>query len=374
MSIDSAQNQVQAWIESTTGERFSGSFADSLRNGVTLCNFINALRPNTILTINKYNAAFRQMQNIDNFLTVVGKLGVADSDRFRAEDLFYENNIPKVVLTLVAFANAARDKFPNNVDASGLDELRSYASSSHKTDGKVRVVDSGLSIFETGMKKAQTEASNVNRTNDRLVKKDMQEHQSSHELGFTESDMVTKQIMITNAKRSGQDLIIRSKETAVASSDLGMIDQGHLGHQIMISDAKGRKMDNIIRTKDQAVVTGELAFAEADRQSKQAMISDAKGRHMDNIIRSKDEHVISNELAFAEADRQSKQAMISDARGRHMDNIIRTKDKGAISSDLGLLDSNASAHQRLISEANEERLDHIIKQGDVGSDDISYDD
>jgi len=250
--------------------------------------------------------------------------------------LHYENNIPKVVLGLAAFAVATEGKFSQSsgVSASGLDDLREFASSSHKADGKVRVVDSGLGLFESGMKKFQIEASNVNRTNDRLVKKDMQEHQGT-ELTFAEADRQSKQAMISSAKMSGQDLIIRSKDVAVASS--------------------------------------ELMFAEADRQSKQAMISDAKGRHMDNIIRTKDEAVVSSELAFAEADRQSKQAMISDAKGRHMDNIIRTKDKGAVSSELGFIDSHHSAHQNLISEANSEKLDHIIHQGDAGGD-ISLDD
>jgi hypothetical protein len=331
----SYERDIQSWIENVTKTPFSGSFADHLRNGVVLCNLVNALRPNTILTINKYNAAFRQMQNVDNFLKVLEKLGISEADRFKTEDLFYENNIPKVVLTLALFAIAARDKFnsANNVDASGIEDLRAHALGTQK-DGKVRVVDTGLSLFETGMKKAQTEASNVNRTNDRLVRKDMQEHAASGELGFIESDMVIKQTMITSAKRSGQDLIIRSK--------------------------------------DVAVVSGELGFAEADRQSKQAMISDAKGRHMDNIIRSKDVAVVSGELGFAEADRQSKQAMISDARGRHMDNIIRTKDEAAVSNDLGFIDQHAVDKQRLFSDANQ-RMDHIIKQGDV-SDDISYDD
>jgi hypothetical protein len=330
----SAESQVQEWIESVTKQPFSGGFEEHLRNGVVLCNLVNGLRPNTITTINKYNAAFRQMQNIDNFLKVVEKLGVAEADRFKTEDLYYGNNIPKVVLTLVLFAQAAREKFnnSNNVNADA-ESLRDAAAGSQKSDGKKRDVDTGLSLFETGMKKAQIEASGVNRQNDRLVRKDMQEHAASGELGFVESDMVIKQTMITSAKRSGQDLIIR--------------------------------------TKDVAIVSNELAFAEADRQSKQAMISDAKGRHMDNIIRSKDTAVVSNELGFAEADRQSKQAMISDAKGRHMDNIIRTRDEAVVSNDLGLIDSNAADHQRLVSDANK-RLDQINRQTDTG--DVNFDD
>jgi len=290
-AFQQTQHQVQTWIENVTGQPFSGSFAEHLKNGVVLCNFINGLRPNTILTINKYNAAFRQMQNIDNVLTVMSKLGVADADKFKSEDLHYENNIPKVVLGLAAFAVATEGKFSQSsgVSASGLDELREYASSSHKTDGKVRPVDSGLSLFESGMKKFQIEASNVNRTNDRLVKKDMQEHQGT-ELTFAEADRQSKQAMISGAKMSGQDLIIRSKDVAVASS--------------------------------------ELMFAEADRQSKQAMISDAKGRHMDNIIRSKDTAAVSSELGYIDSHHSAHQNLISTANSEKLDHIIHQGDAG----------------------------------------------
>eukprot|EP01089_Gocevia_fonbrunei_P004457 TRINITY_DN1446_c0_g1_i1.p1 TRINITY_DN1446_c0_g1~~TRINITY_DN1446_c0_g1_i1.p1 ORF type:complete len:371 (+),score=110.62 TRINITY_DN1446_c0_g1_i1:45-1157(+) len=367
MSIESAQSQVQSWIESTTGERFSGSFDEHLKNGVVLCNFINALRPNTILTINKYNAAFRQMQNIDNFLTVVSKLGVSDADRFKTEDLFYGNNIPKVVVTLVAFAEATRDKFPNNVDSSSLDGIRSVASSS-QIDGKVRVVDSGLSIFETGMKKAQTEASAVARTNDRLVRKDMQEFQSTGDLGFIDAGHKEHQKMISAAKSSGQDLIIRSKDVAVASSDLGFIDSGHKEHQKMISAAKSSGQDLIIRSKDVAVASSDLGFIDSGHKEHQKMISAAKSSGQDLIIRSKDQAVASSDLGFIDSGHQEHQKMISDAKSRQMDNIIRSKDQAAVTGDLGYIDSNAAGHQHLISSANSEKLDNITRGGDVGGD------
>jgi hypothetical protein len=61
-------------------------------------------------------------ENIDNFLKVVEKLGVPAGDKFQTEDLFYGNNIAKVVLTVLSFANAIQGQFSAPaVDTSGLD-------------------------------------------------------------------------------------------------------------------------------------------------------------------------------------------------------------------------------------------------------------
>jgi len=187
-----SEEQAKSWIESVTGSSLSGSLESSLKDGVVLCNLINKIRPDTILTINKYNAAFRQMQNIDNFLKVAEKLGVPEQDRFKTEDLFYGNNIPKVIVTLVSLSQICNSKFGTTpvLSSSGLEDLRSNASSSQKSDGKVRQIDTGLSLFETGMKKAQKEASAVNRTNDRMVRKDMQDFAATGELGFIDADKV----------------------------------------------------------------------------------------------------------------------------------------------------------------------------------------
>jgi len=371
MSIESQQQQVQSWIESVTGTPISGDLPTALKDGVVLCNVINSLRPDTITSVNKYNAAFRQMQNIDNFLKVAEKLGVPDKDRFKTEDLFYGNNFPQVLVCLISLSQVAGGKFGSNaISTSGLDDLRSHASGSQREGGKVREIDSGLSIFETGMKKAQKEASKVNRTNDRMIRKDMQEHAATSELGFIDSDKAKHQALASGAHMSGQDLIIRSKDVAVSSSELGFIDSDKNKHQLLASQAHGRGMDQIIRSKDDAISTSELGFIDSDKAKHQALASQAHGRGMDQIIRSKDEAAVSSELGFIDSDKAKHQALASQAHGRGMDQIIRTDDVG--SSDVNYVQLEARDHQKMISEARSEKLDKIIKQG-VDSD-INYDD
>jgi len=52
------EQEAGRWIESITGTPLGGSFESALKDGVVLCNLVNAIRPNTILNVNKYNAAY----------------------------------------------------------------------------------------------------------------------------------------------------------------------------------------------------------------------------------------------------------------------------------------------------------------------------
>jgi len=322
MSYEQKEREVKQWIEGLLKKSLSGSLEEELKNGVVICNVVNAIRPNTILTINNYNAAFRQMQNIDNFLKVIEKLGVPDSDRFKTEDLFYGNNFPKVIVALVSLSNVCHEKFGTpSISKDGLEDVRHHAAGSQK-EGKVREVDTGLSIFENNQKKAQKDASLANRSKDRMIHENQKAVPTS-ELGFVESEMSGKQKMISSAKSSGQDLIIRSKDVAVASSELGFIESEMSGKQRMISDAKHSGQDLIIRSKDVAVASSELGFIDSNLSDRQTMISDAKSRQMDNIIRTKDKSVASGELGFIDSDLVHKQEMISDAKGEKLDKIIK---------------------------------------------------
>jgi len=363
------EQEVQNWIESVLGTSLSGGFESALKDGQVLCNLINKIRPNTILTVNNYKAAFRQMQNIDNFLKVIEKLGVSDADRFKTEDLYYANNIPKVVLTLSVLSQIVNEKFGTTpvVSDSGLDELRSYSASSQRADGKKREIDTGLSIFETGMKKAQKEASAVNRTNDRMVHKDMQDYAATNELGFIDKDKASHQALASTAHGKGMDQILRSKDQAVATSELGFIDADKAKHQALASTAHGRGMDQILRSKDQAVATSELGFIDKDKAAHQALASKAHGKGMDQIIRSKDEAVASSELGFIDADKAKHQALASTAHGRGMDQIIRSKDEAVATSELGFIDADKSKHQALASQAHGRGMDHIVRTDDAGS-------
>jgi len=286
---------VFAWYSKMSGKNVDSW--ESLKNGVALCETVNALKSGTIKQVSTYNAPFKHMGNIDNFLKVADKLGIAPEDRFGAEDLYYENNLAKVELTLTLFANAASQKFGvAPISTSNVGALRSEAVSvTAQGGGKKRQTFNGLGIFDSNAKNHQELASEEARQKDRLVKKDMQDHVPTAELSLLQADQSDKQKMITSAKRSGQDLIIRSKEEATATADLGMFGADQVQKQKMITSAKRSGQDLIIRSKEEATATGDLGYFGSDQVEKQKMISGAKGMGQDKIIKNRGER---DEVSF----------------------------------------------------------------------------
>merc|ERR1712226_1494987 len=67
-----------------------------LKNGQVLCQLMNGLVPGSIKKINTNNMAFKQMENIGNFLAQVEKFGVNPADSFQTVDLYEKQNMPLV--------------------------------------------------------------------------------------------------------------------------------------------------------------------------------------------------------------------------------------------------------------------------------------
>jgi len=68
-----------------------------LKNGVLLCQLVNAIKPGSVKKINTGNMAFKQMENIGNFLAACENFGCQKVDLFQTVDLYEGNNIPQVV-------------------------------------------------------------------------------------------------------------------------------------------------------------------------------------------------------------------------------------------------------------------------------------
>ena len=101
--------QARDWLEKVVGERFpAGSFADALKDGTYLCKAINVLQPGSVRKINSSTMAFKRMENIGNFLDAAAKYGLAKTDSFQTVDLYEENNIPQVIITIHALGRCAR--------------------------------------------------------------------------------------------------------------------------------------------------------------------------------------------------------------------------------------------------------------------------
>jgi len=93
------------------GEYDEQTVYEKLKNGQVLCKLINALESSQVVRkINTNNMAFKQMENIGNFLSAVEKFGVAPADSFQTVDLYEKQNIPSVLSTLHALGRKAQAK------------------------------------------------------------------------------------------------------------------------------------------------------------------------------------------------------------------------------------------------------------------------
>jgi len=94
------EKEVRAWIEAKTGQKLGSDFHAALRDGQVLCKLANALRPGSVAKINSGNLAFKQMENINNFIEAARNIGVRPADLFQTVDLYEANNMTQVLTTL----------------------------------------------------------------------------------------------------------------------------------------------------------------------------------------------------------------------------------------------------------------------------------
>lgn len=100
------EREAQGWIETITGERFTGSFEDTLRDGILLCKLMNTLHPGIIKKINVSGGDYKMMDNISQFQKAASAYGVPEVDLFNANDLWDQKNIALVTQTICAVGRA----------------------------------------------------------------------------------------------------------------------------------------------------------------------------------------------------------------------------------------------------------------------------
>jgi len=91
---DRADQEIVSLLDEVTSEK---DVHAPLKDGVVLCNLANAIKPNSIKRINTGNMAFKQMENIGNFLSFCKTIGCNKTDLFQTVDLYEANNIPQVI-------------------------------------------------------------------------------------------------------------------------------------------------------------------------------------------------------------------------------------------------------------------------------------
>jgi len=106
------EKQCREWIEAVIEDELSEQdigmhmFAASLKNGVVLCRLLNALSGYNI-KFNTGNMAFKQMENIEKFLTGCKKFGLKDGDLFQTADLYECQNMSQVIVALYSLSSYA---------------------------------------------------------------------------------------------------------------------------------------------------------------------------------------------------------------------------------------------------------------------------
>ncbi|XP_074661027.1 muscle-specific protein 20-like [Tubulanus polymorphus] len=112
----SIEQEIQAreWIEAIVGEKLTpgatgaDNLHEALKDGKMLCKLINILAPGSVKKINDTKMAFKLMENIGNFLTAIERYGVSKTDAFQTVDLYENQNMTQVVLTIHALGRAAQ--------------------------------------------------------------------------------------------------------------------------------------------------------------------------------------------------------------------------------------------------------------------------
>lgn len=92
-----------------------------LKNGAALCKLINVIKPGSVKKINESKMAFKEMENISQFLDACENIGISKVDLFQTVDLYEAQNIPQVVNGIFALGRKAR-KIGFNGPALGPDE------------------------------------------------------------------------------------------------------------------------------------------------------------------------------------------------------------------------------------------------------------
>jgi transgelin len=98
---------VKDWIETILGKSTfdnSQTFGDNLKSGVILCNLVNKIQPYIIKKVHDSQVAYKQIENIGNYIKACSQLGLPRQDTFDVPDLYNEKNLTLVLESIHRFA------------------------------------------------------------------------------------------------------------------------------------------------------------------------------------------------------------------------------------------------------------------------------
>jgi len=79
-----------------------------LKDGTILCKIMNVIKPGSVKKINTGKMAFKQMENINNFLEGCESIGCKKLDLFQTVDLYEGQNLPQVINGILALGRKAQ--------------------------------------------------------------------------------------------------------------------------------------------------------------------------------------------------------------------------------------------------------------------------
>ena len=89
------------------------ALSQCLKDGVILCNLINAIKPGTITRVNASDLQYKQRENIQNFIRACISFGVPEADICENVDVYEEKNVNKVIGCLFALGKAIQTSLPD---------------------------------------------------------------------------------------------------------------------------------------------------------------------------------------------------------------------------------------------------------------------
>jgi len=99
---------LREWLRAVLGDpaciASGADLARTLKDGVLLCRLINALVPGSVAKIYEGPIAFKQIENVSNYLRAAAALGLRKEDLFDVPDLFEARNVNMVIQHLQALA------------------------------------------------------------------------------------------------------------------------------------------------------------------------------------------------------------------------------------------------------------------------------
>ena len=119
----------------------SSEVHSKLKDGTILCKLLNALEPGSVRSVNASKMAFKQMENIGNFLSAAETFGVSKNDLFQTVDLYENNNMSAVIASIHALGRKAGTK-----GLSGIGPKESQQNKREFTEEQLRAGDGVIGL------------------------------------------------------------------------------------------------------------------------------------------------------------------------------------------------------------------------------------